>query len=121
MKQGLKIYVLIRTDLEIPTGKLAVQAMHAALGVYQKCLEEFPDLAKAYRETPLQYKICLGAKNLHVIERAQHECNDKNIPTFLAQDAGLTVFPEPTITALAIGPVEREKLPRYVQGLQLMR
>lgn len=120
MERDLRIYVLIRTDIEMPSGKLAVQAMHAVLGLYQKCLEQLPDLTKAYRNTALQFKICLEAKNLHVIERAGHECEEASIPTFLVKDAGLTVFSEPTITALAVGPVLKQNLPRYIQRLQLL-
>lgn len=120
MIDELSIYVAVRTDLRMPPGKLAIQVMHAAVSLYQRCLEEFPDLSKAYRDSPLQRKICLNGKNLATLQRAQLECDAARIPTYLITDAGLTVFPEPTVTVLAIGPVRREDLPKFVGRFQLL-
>lgn len=119
MDDELKIYILIRSDIDIPSGKLVVQAAHTAIGVYRVCLERNPGLIERYNHTGLHKKVCLKAKNVGALTRALEECEENGIPTFLLQDAGLTVFEEPTITALGIGPVTKDGLPRFVQKLQL--
>lgn len=117
MDGDLRIYILLRTDIEIPTGKLLAQAAHAAVYAYRGCLEQTPDLIEEYDRT--QTKICLKAKNIDALTRAQEECEEKGIPAYLVKDAGRTVFDEPTITALGIGPVKKENLPNFVQHLRL--
>ena len=119
MDNELRIYILVRSDIDIPSGKLVVQVAHAAIGVYQACFELNPGLLGRYNATELVKKICLNAKNVTTLTRARQECQENGIPTFLVQDAGLTVFDEPTITALGIGPVTKDDLPRYVRKLQL--
>lgn len=114
---GLRMYVLVREDISIPTGKLLAQVGHAFIGLYE--ISSGTEKLSMYMNDSLHTKIALKAKNLDVIYRAQRECNDSKIPTYLVTDAGLTVFTEPTITVLGIGPCLKEEMPKYVQRLQL--
>ena len=114
-----KLYTVVRTDIEIPVGKLLPQVGHAFLQVFLKCQKNNPELAEKYENEPSYPKIALKAKNLHALLRAQKECDDLNIPTFLVTDEGRTVFTEPTVTCLGIGPVIPDNLPVYVKKLQL--
>jgi PTH2 family peptidyl-tRNA hydrolase len=122
--EELRLYCLVRGDLEIPIGKLCAQTAHGFLGSYVNCTNE--DLKKEYlglNENGLidsgQAKITLKAKNLNALLRAEQECKDLGISTALIKDAGRTVFNEPTITVLGIGPVTKENLPKFVQKMQL--
>lgn len=114
-----KLYSVIRTDIEIPVGKLLIQVSHAYLSVWWECLNVNPELAEKYKNEPAYPKISLKGKNEHALRRAQEECKQLNIPTFLVIDAGRTVFKEPTVTVLGIGPVIPDDLPTYVKKLQL--
>lgn len=119
MDNELRLYAVVRADLEIPTGKLVAQTGHAYLGVLLQCLEDNPGLADEYLRTKRQTKICVTAKNLKALERVMRECEEAGIVVHLVEDAGLTVFPKPTVTALGLGPVSRNQLPPFVRRLQL--
>lgn len=116
----LRIYLVVRTDLDMPKGKLAVQSMHGALGLFKECITKEQQLMTRYMVSRFEYKVSLKAKNLAALMRAQRECKDAGIPTFTVEDAGFTVFEEPTTTAVAVGPVKKSDLPKYVQRLQLL-
>lgn len=119
MENELRLYAVVRANLEIPTGKLVTQTGHAYLGVLLQCLEENPELADEYIQTAHQTMVCVNAKNLKALERVARECEAAGIMVHVVEDAGLTVFPKPTVTALGLGPVLRNQLPPYVQRLQL--
>lgn len=114
-----KLYVVVRSDIEMPIGKMLAQVGHAFLGVFLECLSNNPELAEKYKNEEMYPKIALKGKNEHALRRAQTECDELKIPTFLVIDAGRTVFTEPTVTVLGIGPVIFENLPTYVKKLQL--
>jgi peptidyl-tRNA hydrolase len=121
----LRLYCLVRMDIEIPLGKLLAQSGHAYLGSFMNCKDQ--TVKDSYlgnnpdgQISSGQAKISLKAKNLAALHRAQQECSDLGISTALIIDAGRTVFNEPTVTCLGIGPVEYESLPKYIQKMQLL-
>lgn len=122
----LRLYCLVRGDIDwLPIlGKLCSQVGHGYLGAFVNCPDE--ELKKRYlgiNSNGLidsgQAKISLSAKNLGALMRAEAECRSLGISTALIRDAGRTVFPEPTVTCLGIGPVEYDHLPKYVQKMRL--
>jgi PTH2 family peptidyl-tRNA hydrolase len=115
-RPDLRIYCLLRMDIEMPVGKIISQCGHGFMGALLKA-------DKATVETYLAgsfTKIAVKAKNLAAIQRAKNECDALGIPTALITDAGRTVFNEPTVTCLGIGPVLRENLPKFVQKMNLV-
>lgn len=108
------MYIAMRADLKIPKGKAAVQAAHAAVGVYVETLrlceiKDWPDreiIAKWI--DGLQTKICIKAKDLNAIHDLETWCKNNSVPYCVIRDAGRTVFPEPTVTCIGIGPVWRK-------------
>jgi peptidyl-tRNA hydrolase len=106
----------MRADLLAPVGKLMVQAGHAFVSVLEQASREQVDHYMRHQ----QPKIVLKAKNEAVLRRAAHDCQQLGIPHYLVTDAGRTVFNEPTITCLGIGPVARKALPQYIKKLQLL-
>jgi len=118
----LKMWLVVRKDFEIPKGKLAGQSGHAFEGITRVCLG-----TTGWRETYAKYvehntpKIVVVCKNLDALERAERECIEANILTYKVTDAGRTVFPEPTVTVMAVGPCYFEQLPKFVQRFQLMK
>jgi peptidyl-tRNA hydrolase len=117
---SLRMYVAVRTDIDIPAGKLGGQTGHAFLNAFFKCEQMFPDRATAYRGEYLQAKIVLNGKDLNTIMQIHNECVQLNIPTHIVRDAGLTVFNEPTITCIGIGPIEKNETPRIISRLRLL-
>lgn len=122
----LRLYCLMRTDLHqfcsIPTeykelmGKLMAQAGHAfvsTLYIADPCIVE------TYMRNS-QPKIVKKAKNENVLRRAEKECKELGLPCYLVTDAGRTLFAQPTVTCLGIGPVTRPQLSKYIDGLQLL-
>ena len=112
----LRLYCLMRADLNAPVGKLMAQAGHAFLG----CISFADrDIGDAYWHKGSQPKIVLKVDNLEMLARANKECVEAEIVTYVVKDEGRTIFKEPTITCLGVGPVEREKLPIFIQKLPL--
>ena len=119
----LKMWLVVRKDINIPKAKLAGQSGHAFERITARIFESGGELLETYKQyvahnTP---KIVVTCKNLHAMERARRECEDLGIPTYMVTDAGRTVFPEPTVTVLSLGPSLRGDLPKFVQDFQFMK
>lgn len=122
----LRMYVVVRTDIDIPFGKLAPQAGHAFTNALEDARRHTPERHSAYLGTvdnglltSGQAKIALRGKltDLHVLKA---ELEAAGIPHCLVQDQGRTVFPEPTITCLAFGPIPASERPKRAKRLQLL-
>lgn len=121
MQNELLLYAIVRTDIEMPVGKLAAQAGHAFLGTYELCRNMQPDTSAEYRDSDLKKKICLAAEDEAALLRIRDLCEERGIPARLIRDAAVTVFDEPTLTAIGIGPVRRSDLPGYVRHLPTLK
>ena len=95
------------------------QAGHAFVSAIEQARAASQEQVDQYLRNE-QPKIVLRAKNEAVIRRAAVECEQAGIPFYLVIDAGRTVFNEPTVTCLGIGPVVKGDLPKFVQRLQLL-
>ena len=106
-----KLVIVVRTDLEMTTGKIVAQSGHA---VAQLMLGERTEEFVNWLGTGMK-KVCLQAdseaKILEMAERAEkHE-----IPFYIVRDAGLTSVPPGTITCIGIGP-DKDRLVEKVTG-----
>lgn len=126
----LKIWIVMRQDLEMPLGKAIAQGGHAVdWTLAAAARQDEPSHPNHHNEevgrveryrlqnTP---KITVKAKNLAAMKRAFDECKEANIPCSFVVDEGRTIFAEPTATAVGIGPCYYEELPKFVQRLQLL-
>ena len=114
----LRMYLIVRGDIEIPAGKLAGQAGHGFATAMMLHLNKYPDEVNTYY-IQNQTKIVLRCKNLDALLRAKNEVLNAELTHFLVTDAAHTVFAEPTITCMAIGPCYREDLPKFISKMQL--
>ncbi len=113
----LRLYCVMRADLEAPIGKLMAQAGHAFVG----CVANLESTKfQEYINSGVQSKIVLRAKNERELLKAKAVCDEAGIPFYLVTDAGRTVFPEPTVTCLGVGPIQKWQLPKFIQRLQLL-
>jgi PTH2 family peptidyl-tRNA hydrolase len=120
-EDDLRLYLLVRMDLNIPFGKALPQAGHGYMDAFLEAMAIAPERAAAYVTTGARAKIAKEAKNLAALERAQRECQDLGIPTVMIKDAGWTVFKERTVTCLGVGPARRSELPKFVERMRLIK
>ncbi len=112
----MKQVILVRKDIKIPKGKLAVQCAHASVEAVQKSAKS--DLKKWKSEG--SKKVVLKVKNLDELNQYDKKAQKIGLKTALIIDAGKTVFKEATITCLAIGPDEDPKIDKITGKLKIL-
>ena len=108
--------IIIRQDLKLSRGKLAVQVAHAAVSA-----SEHADASarRAWKDGG-QKKIVLQVKTLSEMYELKMDAEAAGLPASLITDAGLTEIPPGTVTALGIGPALSERLDGVTGELQLV-
>jgi PTH2 family peptidyl-tRNA hydrolase len=108
--------IVIRDDLKLSKGKLAVQVAHAAVNA-----SDFAD--KKVREAWIkngQKKVVLRTATLSDLFILKDLARRERMPTALITDAGLTQVPPGTITVLGIGPAPVDKIDKIAGKLKLL-
>ncbi len=95
--------LVVRLDLKIGRGKLAVQCSHAAVSAAEEARTREPDWWKAWMADG-QPKIALKVPDLDAIMSLEQQARTKRLPYFVVKDKGLTQVPPGTITCIGIGP-----------------
>ena len=117
------MWLVVRADIEMPKGKLAIQSGHA----FERLTAYIHETGGALKTTYDMYvehntpKIAVKCKNLDALERARKELDAVGIASYVVTDAGRTVFTEPTVTVMALGPCYRSELPKFVDRFQLLK
>jgi len=112
----MKQAILVRQDLKLPKGKLAVQVAHAAVDA---TLISYPKLVKEWKDQGMK-KVVLKVKDLEELKEYYKKSLKSGLKTTLIRDAGLTTVKPGTITCLAIGPDSEEKIDKIVKELKLI-
>jgi peptidyl-tRNA hydrolase len=104
-------------------GKLASQAGHAYLHSFWDAIKDPAELYKngpaiAYQDSKHAYKITLIVDTVEELVALQDRYKDV-CGTSLVKDAGFTVFDEPTITCLGLGPIYIENIGDDLKSLKL--
>jgi len=113
----LKQVIVVRDDLKLSRGKLAVQVAHAAIIGY---LKSDPVLRRRWLDEG-QKKIVLKVNSLEELLSIKYKADSLQLVNGLVEDAGLTEVPPGTITALVIGPDEEKKIDKVTGSLPLLR
>ena len=99
-------------------GKIAAQAGHAYLHAFWNAAQKYPDTARAYQAGQHARKICLLADTNHqilqLVDKYAGICG-----TTVVVDAGFTVFSEPTLTCVGIGPIAEDQIQEDLKALKL--
>jgi PTH2 family peptidyl-tRNA hydrolase len=106
MSKEYKQVIVVRGDLQISGGKVAVQVAHAAIVGYEKAEERVREIWKLGG----QKKIVLKVPDLKALMEIKEKAEKAGLVTGIVRDAGLTEVPPGTITALVIGPAEERKI-----------
>ena len=100
-------------------GKMMSQAGHAYLHAFWDCLERFPVLAKEYQDSKHSRKITLVTETdeemLDVMNAYKSICGVTKVV-----DAGFTVFKEPTLTCVGIGPMRDDQAGEDLKALKTL-
>jgi peptidyl-tRNA hydrolase, PTH2 family len=114
-----KQVIVVRTDLKMGKGKLAVQVAHAAVSSAENTrVNKFQWFDSWFGEN--QAKICVKVDNEEELRILKGRLDEMGIPNSLIQDAGLTQLEPGTTTCLGIGPLPTQMADRYTGDLKLL-
>ncbi len=112
-----KQVIVVRKDLKLPKGKLAVQVAHASV---QAVIENMrKKVVKEWLNTQSK-KVVVWVKDKEELMEIVKKAKQKGIITAIIKDAGLTVVKPGTITCAAIGPDKEEKIEKITGHLKLV-
>ena len=119
MEREYKLVVVVRNDLGLTKGKLAVQVAHASVNCavqasrgQRKLYDEW------YRQG--QKKIVAKVPGLRELLELRSMAETRGLITSLVTDAGLTQVPPGTTTCLGIGPAEAKDVDPLTGDLGLL-
>ena len=112
----MKQVILIRQDLKLPKGKLAVQCAHASL---EAALESSKDKLNTWRRQGSK-KVVLKVKDEAELFSFYEKASKASLKPILIRDAGKTVLKPGTATAVAIGPDEEDKIDKITGELKMV-
>lgn len=113
---ALKQVILVRQDLKLPKGKLAVQVSHASLDAVMKSdknkvKEWLNDGGK---------KVVLKVKDEKELLEYKQKAGKEGLIVALIRDAGRTTVEPGTITCLGVGPDEELRIDKVTGKLGML-
>ncbi len=112
----LKQVIIVRRDLKLSPGKLAVQVAHASLEAYRRLGHK----NREAWESGGAKKVVVKVPDLKALLETQEKARKLKLPHALIKDAGRTELPPGTITALGIGPSPERDMDRATRDLKLL-
>lgn len=116
---AFKQALVVRMDLKMGRGKIAVQCAHAAIGAARETRAVHPDWWKTWIEEG-QAKIALKIPDLETMNILIKEAGTRGIPYYVVEDRGLTQVPPGSITCLGLGPAPSRVLDPLTGDLPLL-
>jgi len=111
-----KMMIVMRTDLDMGTGKMIAQAGHAIIGVLTKGIVAYPE---TWFETGMK-KVVVAADSEEVLLQIIAKAKELDIPVYLVTDSGLTQVEPGTKTCAAIGPAKDKLIEKVTGSLPLL-
>jgi PTH2 family peptidyl-tRNA hydrolase len=111
-----KQVILVRQDLKLPKGKLAVQSAHASSAAL---IKSHKDDIKKWQARGMK-KVVLKVKDAKELFKYKQQAEDLGLVTALIEDAGKTVVKPGTVTCLGIGPDKEEKIDKVSGKLKMV-
>ena len=108
--------IIIRDDLKLSKGKLAVQVAHAAVSAAEWASRS--DLEN-WKEGG-QKKVVLRVEKLQDLFELKEKARREGLSTALITDAGLTEIAPGTVTVLGIGPARADYIDKVTGNLKLV-
>jgi len=117
--EDYKQVVIVRSDLNMSRGKIAVQVAHASLMAAFEAYKEHREWFTAWWESG-QKKVVVKVSNEGELLELYEKARQRGLPASLVRDAGLTELPPGTLTAVAIGPCPTKLVDELTGGLKLL-
>jgi len=111
--------IVVRSDLKMGKGKLAVQVAHAAVSSSERARKYHKDWYDAWISDN-QAKICVKVENEEELRKLKGRLDEQGIPNAIIEDAGLTQLEPGTTTCLGIGPLPTQVADRFTGDLKLL-
>lgn len=115
----MKQVIVVRTDLNMSKGKLAVQVAHAAVFAAFEAYKKYTNWFNEWWNSG-QKKVVLKASSGKELMELYEKAANSNLPAVVIADAGLTELPPGTITAVAIGPAPSEEIDKITGHLKTL-
>ena len=114
-----KLVVVVREDIGLSKGKMAVQVAHAAVTAALEAKAAHPKWFHAWIDEG-QKKVVVRAADLEALKTLQRQAVALRLPTALIEDAGLTELPPGTTTCLGVGPGPNHLVDQVTGPLKLV-
>lgn len=114
-----KQVIVLRTDIKMSKGKLAVQACHASVGALEETRKEHRDRVRSWFDEG-QKKVVAKVRTIGSLEKLKQQADKMGLPNALVEDRGLTEIPPGTVTSLGIGPAPEEIIDKVTHDLVLL-
>ncbi|MBI2145613.1 peptidyl-tRNA hydrolase [Candidatus Woesearchaeota archaeon] len=111
-----KQVILVRADLKLPKGKLAVQVAHASLEAAMKSSRSQLDEWRSEGGK----KVVLEVQSLSDLKKYEALARSEKLVTALIADAGHTTVEPGTVTCLGVGPDREEKIDNVTGKLKIL-
>lgn len=111
-----KQVIVVRKDLKLSPGKLAVQVAHASLDSYRRSGSR----AREGWENEGEKKVVVQVRSLQEMIEIHRKAKSYKFPCALIRDAGRTELPPGTVTALGIGPAEEGEMDKLTGSLRML-
>ena len=112
----MKQVILVRSDLQMPKGKIAAQSAHAAIeAAHRADKKEY----KAWRAQGMA-KIVVKVESEQELHTYIQQAKDAGLATAIITDAGKTVVAPGTVTCGAIGPGADDEVDAITKDLKLL-
>lgn len=115
----MKQVIVVRTDLNMSKGKLAVQVAHASVLASFESYSKHPSWFNNWWNSG-QKKIVLRVPGERELLEIYEKATRRGLPVVIVSDAGLTELPPGTVTALAIGPAPDESVDEITGHLKTL-
>lgn len=117
-QENLKLVLVVRSDLQMTSGKMAAQCVHAALAVVRIVEVQNPIALQIWRYSG-EATICLRCSNEDELNSLESCASSIGLPTSVVHDAGRTQVAPNTRTVLAIGPAPVSQIDSLTRHLKL--
>ncbi|MFZ3584467.1 peptidyl-tRNA hydrolase [Loktanella sp. DJP18] len=122
-EQDLRLYAVLRSDIQISSGKAIAQCGHAYVQTFIAALADRDPRSEAYARLTPGTKITLDGGSLTNLIALRDKMVSRGIPHALITDRDHLELPDfdgsPTVTALGIGPITRSDARRLLSRLPL--
>lgn len=115
----MKQVIIVRSDLKMSKGKLAVQVAHASVSATLEAMRSSPEWFREWISEG-QKKVVVKVSSEEELLKYAGEAQKAGIPVAVIHDAGLTELPPGTLTAVGLGPAPEVLLDKITGKLKLL-